>query len=837
MTKTSTNSIPARDDLWETRQLRLLTPELAGSEIREHNNGLGLQLGVTFQESRQQGVHRWYPYVEGFSASYLRDVLVQQGDCANVYDPFGGAGTTQLTASWLGLPSFYSEINPFMAFVAETKVRAASWAGRNPELFASVASAFSDQLTDEALDRRGSNISLAAYDAAFPGRDFFEERPLRHLLAARDLAIELASALPEIRSLLLLACAANAVRSSNMTRRADLRRRRSDEYKKRVVDVPGFIRESVTKMISDIQWLPEETAEARKVSDDCRQLGEAFFEAFDLAITSPPYLNGTNYFRNTKIELWLLGFIASEADLTDYRARAIAAGINNVSKSRGRYQAFADVERVASDLDIHAKDKRIPLLIRHYFSDMHEVLIAVHRSLRPGRRFILDIGDSKFYGVHVPTDELLVAVGQRAGFELEDSRVLARRLSHDKTPLTQVELTFRKACAQPGQIVAFGRRDTPSSSDPLTEKVKNFAESLPYTRPPYNSRAWGHRLHSLCSYQGKLKPALAHWVVREMVDEGATVLDPLGGVGTVPFEAALSGRPSVSNDKSPFASLVAAAKLDPPSLPEAEAALARFAARLRETQLDKADFEAAEFGLNARVADYYHPATLENILRARKVLASDGRGDRGTTFVWASLLHILHGNRPYALSRTSHPITPFNPSGAVVQKDVIEHIRRRMVRALSEPLPRGFVRGSAHNLDFRDLPGLYPRAIDAIVTSPPFLGMRFDRPNWLRLWFCGWLQSDFHKTSLTFLERQQVKSRSCYTDFFGACRELLKPGGLLVLHLGSGGGGDLLADLRTLAGEDFEFVGEVAEDVAGLEQHGIRDKGRTRAHHLLFFRA
>jgi hypothetical protein len=322
-----------------------------------------------------------------------------------------------------------------------------------------------------------------------------------------------------------------------------------------------------------------------------------------------------------------------------------------------------------------------------------------------------------------------------------------------------------------------------------------------------------------------------------MLQQGASVLDPLGGVGTIPFEAALAGHPAVSNDKSPFASLVASAKLDPPSFKEAEVGLARLSARLQETDLDEADFEAAQFGLNGRVADYYHPLTLEDILRARKVLANDGPGDRAMTFVWASLLHVLHGNRPYALSRASHPITPFNPSGAAVQKDVVDHIRERMRRALSEPLPPTFVKGSAHNADFRDLPDLYASAFDAIITSPPFLGMRFDRPNWLRLWFCGWLEEDFHKTSLTFLEREQVRSRSCYTEFFGACRQLLKPGGLFVLHLGSGGPGDLLGDLRTLAREDFRVVGEVTEDVAGLEQHGIRDKGRTSAHHLLVFRA
>ena len=442
MTQASSNSIPAAGVLSEARQLRL---PVAGRGTKEERKAdTSLQLGVTFQESRRHGVHRWYPYVEGFSASYVKETLARQERCANVYDPFGGAGTTQLVASCLGLPSFYSEINPFMAFATETKVHSASWAKREWKQFSKIAHRFRDLLTEETLGERGSRTSLTSYETAFPARDFFEESSLRQLLAARDLAIELTEDLPEIRSLLLLACAANAVHSSNMTRRADLRRRRSDEYKTRVVDVAKFIRESVMNMVTDIQLLPQEMAETRHVSQDCRELGDEFVEAFDLAITSPPYLNGTNYFRNTKIELWLLGFISSEAELSRYRARAIAGGINNISKSRGGYEAFPEVERVASRLDVCARDGRIPRLVRHYFSDMSEVLAAVHRALRPVRRFVLDIGDSRYYGVHVPTDELLVAVSRQVGFELEHRRVLARRLSYDKTPLVQVELTLRK---------------------------------------------------------------------------------------------------------------------------------------------------------------------------------------------------------------------------------------------------------------------------------------------------------------------------------------------------------------------------------------------------------
>lgn len=789
-------------------------------------------VGVTFRESHHQGVHGWYPYVEGFSATYVRDTLLRSGlPPRTVYDPFAGAGTTLLAASFLGISSFYSEINPFMCFVTETKVKAAAWARNNLKTFHRITTEYLQYMTPERLDKLSEDVDLDAFETAFPGRDFFEERHLRHLLASCNLAYSLAEGITQVQSLLLLACAANAVHSSNMTRRADLRRRRPDEYKTRIVDVSTFISQTLRRMLEDIECLPVQMADTIKVSADCRQIPSEFANSFDMAIASPPYLNGTNYFRNTKIELFLLGFLTSEKELSGFCKQAVAAGINNVSRLHSTYKLFDSVEAVATQLDKCAKDKRIPVLVRQYFSDMQEVLLAVYRGLVPGGRFFLDIGDSKFYGVHVPTDRLLAQIAQSVGFVVEHEHILARRYSRDKSNLVQVELVFRK----PVQVsVSMAVTNKVNS---LESKINNFSQHLPYKDAPYNSRNWGHNLHSLCSYQGKLKPAIAHWLIREFVPENGYVLDPLGGVGTVAFEAALMGRFAVSNDKSPLASTIATAKVNPPSLIDAKKALEEIYYRIASVRLSSQDYAAAKFGLNGTVADYYHPKTLEEILKARRVFIRDGLKNPTEGFIWASLLHILHGNRPYALSRTSHPITPLHPKGEAVYKPLVDKVWQRIERVLQSPLSEIFRPGIGYYGDFRDLPSKCQEHFDTIITSPPFFGMRFDRPNWLRLWFCGWDESDFHKTSLSFLDRQQTKSMDCYLDFFKICHQFLKPTGLLILHLGSGKSGEMVNQIKKISLQDFELVGEVSENVQAIEQHGISDKGLTTKHHLLFFRS
>jgi DNA modification methylase len=400
-------------------------------------------IGVTFQDSKSMEVHRWYPYVEGFSAKYVEEKILENGVLENIYDPFGGSGTTQLAATKLGINSFYSEVNPFMSFIAEAKVKDASWMRHNLEISRKIALLFIESIVPEKLTLLGLKIDLSDYLRAFPERDFFEEKNIRDLLAARQMAIDIASDYPHIQRVLLLACASNLVTSSNMTRRADLRRRRSDEYLTRVVDVSESLYQSVIEIISDIHNLPENMGNITKISDDCRTVTEEYRGFFDISITSPPYLNGTNYFRNTKIELWFLGFIESEKELGRFRDISVSGGINNVNKGRSIKFKFDEVEKIAEKLDLCATDKRIPQLVRQYFSDMYDVMLSMRNVLKPQAKFIIDIGDSKFYGVHVPTDLLLKVLAERAGFSLEREEMIARRYSRDKSELKQVELVFR----------------------------------------------------------------------------------------------------------------------------------------------------------------------------------------------------------------------------------------------------------------------------------------------------------------------------------------------------------------------------------------------------------
>jgi hypothetical protein len=402
--------------------------------------------GRTFRETKTLPVHRWYSFVEGFSANYLVATLDEIGSSVgSCFDPFGGSGTTLVEAAHRGITGYYAEANPFMAFVVDAKVNAASWAAANVSLATEGLLDFRRRMLSQDFRKHADSISLQRYEDAFPGRDFFDTRHLRELLTAVSYARNLASELPEAGKLALLACASNVVSSSHMTRRADLRRRRPDEYKTRIVDVCTDITSSIATILEDLSSVPPRSRPATQVAEDCRNLGQSWNETFDCAVTSPPYLNGTNYVRNTKLELFVLDHVHSERDLKPLRERAVRAGITQAATSQPVENQFEAVEQLARLLEETDGDKRIPHMMRVYFSDMSDVLRTVLRSLKPGGELRLDIGDSRFYGVHIPTDRILAELGEAVGFTVEEQRFLAHRRSRDKSPLVQVELRMSKS--------------------------------------------------------------------------------------------------------------------------------------------------------------------------------------------------------------------------------------------------------------------------------------------------------------------------------------------------------------------------------------------------------
>lgn len=372
----------------------------------------------------------------------------------------------------------------------------------------------------------------------------------------------------------------------------------------------------------------------------------------------------------------------------------------------------------------------------------------------------------------------------------------------------------------------------------ISTKAEYFAKNLPHTQFPYSKRNWGGTGHSVCSYQGKLKPSIGYFLISEFTSPSSIVYDPLGGVGTIPFEARRQGRIGIASDLSPLAVSVCASKLEEIDSKEISSTLNGISNWIQG--YEKTNFESVDitFGLNGPLHNYFHSKTLYEVVAARDYFISKQK--KGLTvsenFILTALLHILHGNRPYALSRNSHPITPFKPTGPTEYKNVIDFIRRRLDMVvpyfldLQESLPAG----KAFLSSYEDAT-LEVKA-DSIITSPPFVdSFRFWSSNWMRMWMAGWEPKDFASKPKDFLETQQKTTMENYRVFSKVMSAQLKENGLLLLHLGVTKNRNMAQEIAELITDDFRVICIVQEDVARTESHGLTDKGKKTTEHAYLF--
>lgn len=773
---------------------------------------------ATFILNKEKPIHKWYPYLEGYSSCLIDDVITEIGpeNISAIYDPFCGTGTTPLVASSYGIKSYYCETNPFMQQVIEAKINSVKRL-RDSHIGSMYLKQFLQTIKNFRPPLYPEKISWDGFEK------FFDTSVLALLLNLKNEIDNIPE--QDTRNIAFILLASVTVRASNMVRRGDLRFAKESEKKKEDKDLLANFIHKLKLAIEDIENKHCPTlAETTRLSDDCRDID--IENQIDCVITSPPYLNGTNYIRNTKLELKLSGYILSEKDLPNFHSKGIIAGINNVSARNTNFTIPEIIRPYIEKLNPVSYDKRIPVMVAGYFHDMEKVIERLSHAMKDNGYFIMDIGDSQFAGVHIPTHEILIKICESYGFSLYQEEILRERRSKNGMVLSQRLLKFR-----------LKKKELPFEK--FFSEAQSFIDTMPYKKPPYSGRNWGHPWHSLCSYHGKLKPSIAHFLVKQFSEPGNVVVDPLSGVGTIPLEACLQNRIGIGNDLSELAFCVTKAKVEKADENDCLNVLNELQSFIEhkknsvETALQIKKYE--NFGFNGKLPDYFHEDTFKEIICARNYFVSKiQKLSAAEAMVFSCFLHVLHGNRPYALSRNSHSLTPYAPTGDFIYKNVTAHIKDKLTAAYKKGKFENYSFGKAIYGDYQKL-STYNISADVIICSPPFAdSIRFYMQNWLRLWLCGWEENNYKEAENTFLDQKQRGNFDIYISFFKMCYDILKPNGKVILHLGKTEKVDMADELSKRAAPYFIEVYRGTENVQEIEKHGIKDKGATVFHQYLF---
>ena len=417
----------------------------------------------SFRDSLRAPIHRWFTYPAGYSYKFVEAKLDEHGltKGATVGDPFLGTGTTSVTAKTLGVNSVGLEAHSFVHWVATTKI-----------FFDHDLIKLSTAIA-ETVERAKALAQRVEWSDIWPPLVYkcFTDENLKALAALRQTIMELNT---EANTRDFLKLALTATLRIVTTAGAGWPYIAPGKYHARKVtrDALAEFEAKCDAMIGDLQQLRRANIPAsqhRVILGDAREFDSYVDEeSLDLIVTSPPYLNNYDYADRTRLETYFWGIYDSWAQISqEVRERLVMAAttqvkiasMNGTRTCPGIRQAdkriHEELSKIIHELarmrSIKPGKKTYDYVVAGYFEDMLKVLTSARNTLKPGAKFVLVLGDSAPYGIHVPTEKLVgklaIAVGF-SGYQVEKLRTRGRKWGNNsqrhKVPLRESILTISK---------------------------------------------------------------------------------------------------------------------------------------------------------------------------------------------------------------------------------------------------------------------------------------------------------------------------------------------------------------------------------------------------------
>ena len=388
----------------------------------------------------------WHRFKEAFAPELIdRAVAESPIPVRHLLDPFGGSGTSALSAQFLGVPSTSIEVNPFLADVIAAKATHYDSAALVRDL---------GRIIKRARRRQGSLDRYGACPPTFiePGH---KDRYLFNLKVARRLSslqegiegLELPAHRRLFKVLLggILAGASNAVVSGKG-------RRYRCGWQERIVDagvVTATFVESASRAITEIHAHSRRSdAVARVINADARSAIDGI-EPASLAVFSPPYPNSFDYTDVYNLELWMLGYLGMGADNQRLRHATLTSHVqikrDFAPAPSGSQRLVRALNRLRATRDA-LWSPWIPEMVGAYFADMGQVLSGCARRLSSGGQVWMVVGDSQYAGIPIAVDKILMDLAPQWGLQpmsrepFRSMRVSAQQGGRDELAETLVIL-------------------------------------------------------------------------------------------------------------------------------------------------------------------------------------------------------------------------------------------------------------------------------------------------------------------------------------------------------------------------------------------------------------
>ena len=400
----------------------------------------------TYSFNTKTGRHGWLRLTPAYSVKVVEEIISGYGEGLNVLDPFCGTGTTALCAVSRGHRATTVDINPFLVWLARIKTGA----------YSQTSLAKTKRAGLEALDAvRREAVAPAPVPNIHRIERWWPE-PARCFLAHLKAAI-LASAVDgEVRDLLHIAFCRTLIKLSNAAfNHQSMSFKDSDGAQGKLqieLDANALFLDDLQFVLRGACHRPNGVATV--VQDDARDLSRISEGRFDLVVTSPPYANRMSYIRELRPYMYWLGYLKDASDAGELDWKAIGGTWGIATSRLGAWSRQRDhrlpkgvdeiVGRIASQAN--ANSGLLAAYVAKYCEDMARHFHCLRSVLKKGARVHYIVGNSTFYGVLVPTEQIYAAMLQECG--LVDVTVRPIRKRNSKKALVE----FDVSAAWPGGL-------------------------------------------------------------------------------------------------------------------------------------------------------------------------------------------------------------------------------------------------------------------------------------------------------------------------------------------------------------------------------------------------
>lgn len=391
----------------------------------------------TYKFNKSMGRHGWLRLTPAYSVRLVEEILDELDYTPKcVFEPFSGTGTTELVCATRGINSFAFEINPFLAWFGNVKLRAYAeetiqdFLKQSVALVSNINNVKSYKLPPIHNIERWWNKEQLDFLGKLKRRiNSLKESDVKDLIkvAFCRVVIELSNA------------SFNHVSTSFSDGSSNIYHEGLGESL--FVEVCEMIAESA-------RITPKVTSRVyNRDSKDLLTLD--MLSSYDTVITSPPYPNRISYIRELRPYMYWLDYLttADDASELDWRtiggtwgkATSLLASWNEADRKLPKYLYEIADEIACAD---NKSAKLMANYVLKYFSDMYEHLQSVYQGLEYGGKVFYIIGNSNFYGVTVPADKLYIDIMHEIGYMDAESKVVRKRNCNKQ--LFEYVITARK---------------------------------------------------------------------------------------------------------------------------------------------------------------------------------------------------------------------------------------------------------------------------------------------------------------------------------------------------------------------------------------------------------